>query len=107
MWSSISPLKTDKQASSMMDTRVYVYTIYHVTQSTVVSDDDYVPINNQPLTIPSSTSVGEQVCASVIVIGDDIREQNEFFDVVLTETNSNDVVPSVFRITIEDDGDGN
>ena len=83
-----------------------MYTKYNATQSTVVSDDDYVQIDNQPLTIPSSTSVGEQVCMPVTIIGDDIREPDEFFEVILTVTNSNDVVSSLFRIIIEDDGDG-
>ena len=73
---------------------------------TVVSDNDYYPIQNQQLAIPLTTAVGGQVCASIIIIGDDIMESDELFQVVITAVNSNDAVPAVFRITIADDGDG-
>ena len=73
----------------------------------VASNNDYFPIQNQPLTIPSSTPIGGQVCTPIIIIGDDIRELSELFQVVFTAADDNDVVPAVFRITIADDGDGN
>ena len=73
----------------------------------MASNNDYFPIQNQSLTIPSSTPIGGQVCTPIIIIGDDIRELSELFQVVFTATDDNDVVPAVFRITIADDGDGN
>jgi hypothetical protein len=73
----------------------------------VASNNDYFPIQNQPLTILSSTLIGGQVCTSIVIIGDDIRELSELFQVVFSAANDNDVVPAVFRITIADDGDGN
>ncbi len=73
----------------------------------MASNNDYFPIQNQPLTIPSSTPIGGQVCILIVIIGDDIRELSELFQVVFTAANDNDVVPAVFRITIADDGDGN
>lgn len=72
----------------------------------MASDNDYFSILNQPLTIPSSTLVGGQVCLPVVIIGDEIRELSELFQVVFTAADDNDVVPAVFRITIADDGDG-
>ena len=72
----------------------------------VASDNDYYPVQNQLLTIPSTTAVNGQVCTSFIVIGDDVRESTELFQVVLSAVDSNDNVPLVFRITITDDGDG-
>ena len=76
------------------------------SHSLVASDDDYFPIQNQPLTISSTSTVGEEVCTSIIIIGDKIRELSELFQVVFTAVDDNDVVPVVFRITIADDGDG-
>ena len=73
----------------------------------MASNNDYFPIQNQPLTILSSSLVGAQVCTPIVIIGDDIRELSEFFQVVFTAVDDNDVVPAVFRITIADDGDGN
>ena len=72
----------------------------------MVSDNDYYPIQNQQLTIPLTTPIGGEICASIIIIGDDIREQSELFQVLITAVNTNDVVSTVFRITIADDGDG-
>lgn len=72
----------------------------------MASDNDYYPIQNQQLTIPLTTSVDGEVCASIIIIGDDIMEPNELFQVLITAVNANDAVPAVFRITIADDGDG-
>ena len=72
----------------------------------MASNNDYFPIQNQPLTITSSTPLGGQVCTPIIIIGDEIRESSELFQVVFTAADDNDVVPAVFRITIADDGDG-
>lgn len=47
------------------------------------------------------------MCTPIVIIGDEIRELSELFQVVFTAADDNDVVPAVFRITITDDGDGN
>ena len=47
------------------------------------------------------------MCTPIIIIGDEIRESSEVFQVVFTAADDNDEVPAVFRITIADDGDGN
>ena len=46
------------------------------------------------------------MCTSIVIIGDDVRESDELFQVAISAVNSNDVVPTIFRITITDDGDG-
>ena len=59
------------------------------------------------LTIAAGSAVNTEVCGSVMVIGDLIREPDEMFTVQLTPRNSNDDISTVveFRVTIEDDGD--
>ena len=54
------------------------------------------------LTIPSSTSVGVNQCQSVIIVGDNIRESDEMFQVLVTPADSDDMVTgsSTFSITI-------
>ena len=59
--------------------------------SPVASNNDYFPIQNQPLTISSSTPVGGQVCTPIVIIGDEIRESSELFQVVFTAADDNDV----------------
>ena len=51
--------------------------------------------------------MGETVCHSVNVFGDDIRELNEFFRVQLEAGDSNDAFTgnTFVRITIMNDGD--
>lgn len=57
--------------------------------------------------IPSTTAVGVQVCTPITIIGDDIIEPDEFFQVAFSVVDSDDTAQSsVFRITIADDGDG-
>ena len=72
----------------------------------MASDNDYYPFQNQLLTVSSTTPLGGQVCTSIIIIGDDILESNELFQVAIVAEDSNDSVPPVFRINIADDGDG-
>ena len=59
------------------------------------------------LTIAAGSAVNTEVCGSVMVIGDLIREPNEMFTVRLTPRNSNDEISTVveFRVTIQDDND--
>ena len=73
----------------------------------MASNNDYFPIQDQPLIFPPPTLIGEQVCTPIVIIGDEIRELDELFQVVFTAADDNDLVPSVFRVLIGDDGDGN
>lgn len=72
----------------------------------MASDNDYYPFQNDLLIVPSMTPLGGQVCTSVIVIGDDVLELDELFQVAIVAEDSNDVVPLVFRINIVNDDDG-
>ena len=81
------------------------YIIQPLFSPAVVSDNDYYPLQNQRLNIPSSTPVNAEVCSAVTIIGDDIMEGDELFQVAISAVDSNDNVPAVFRITIADDGD--
>ena len=66
-------------------------------------------LDNQMLIIPSSTSVGVDQCQSVTIVGDNIRESDEMFQVLVTPADSDDTVAgsSTFNITINSEpGDG-
>ena len=61
------------------------------------------------LIIPSSSSVGAERCQSVTIVGDNIRESDEMFQVSVTPADSDDTVAgsSTFSITINSEpGDG-
>ena len=60
------------------------------------------------LTIPSSTSVGINQCQSVTIVGDNIRESDEMFQILVTPVNPEDSItgPDTVTVTILDDGDG-
>ena len=70
--------------------------------------NDFEPLDNLILTIPSSTSVGVEQCQSVTIVGDNIRESDEMFQVLVTPVNSEDSItgPDTVTVTILDDGDG-
>ena len=71
--------------------------------------NDFVALDNQLLTIPSSTALGVNVCQTVTIVGDNIVESNEMFQVVVTPADSDDQVsdPPRFTITITSEpGDG-
>ena len=72
----------------------------------MASDNDYYPFQNRLLIVPSTTPLGGQVCTSIIIIGDDVLESNELFQVAIVPEDINDTTPPVFRINIADDGDG-
>ena len=66
-------------------------------------------LDNQMLIIPSSSSVGAERCQSVTIVGDNIRESDEMFQVLVTPVDSDDTVEgsSTFNITINSEpGDG-
>ena len=60
------------------------------------------------LIIPSSSSVGVDWCQSVTIVGDNIRESDEMFQVLATPVNAKDSIigPDTVTVTIVDDGDG-
>ena len=60
------------------------------------------------LIIPSSSSVGVVWCQSVTIVGDNIRESDEMFQVLVTPVNAKDSIigPDMVTVTILDDGDG-
>ena len=60
------------------------------------------------LIIPSSSSVGVDRCQSVTIVGDNIRESDEMFQVLATPVNAKDSIvgPDTVTVTIVDDGDG-
>ena len=60
------------------------------------------------LIIPFSSSVGVDRCQSVTIVGDNIRESDEMFQVLATPVNAKDSIigPDTVTVTIVDDGDG-
>ena len=62
---------------------------------------------NATLTIAAGSIQNTEVCGSVMVIGDLIREPNETFRVRLTQQNSNDDISTVeeLRVIIVNDDD--
>ena len=96
----------------------HVYRQYKRTAMTVISistlcsffqpaPGDYQELVDATLTIAAGSAINTEVCGSVMVIGDLIREPNEVFTVHLTPQNSNDDISTVveFRVTIRDDND--
>ena len=65
-------------------------------------------LDNLILIIPSSTSVGGEQCQSVTIVGDNIRESDEMFQVLVTPVNPEDSItgPDTVTVTVLDDGDG-
>ena len=49
--------------------------------------------------------MGFEVCSSVTVVGDVVREADETFRITITTANGNDIVSNDFRVVIQDDGD--
>ena len=71
--------------------------------------NDFVALDNQLLTIPSSTTLGVNECQTVTIVGDNIMENNEMFQVVVTPVDSDDQVSGTPRFTItitSEPGDG-
>ena len=63
---------------------------------------------NATLTIAAGSAQNAEVCGSVLVIGDLVRETDEVFVVRLTPHNSNDDLSTVadFTVTIVADSEG-
>ena len=70
--------------------------------ATNIGPNDFEPLDTLMLTFPSSTSVGVNQCQSVTIVGDNIRENDEMFQVLVTPADSDDMVTgsSTFNITI-------
>ena len=60
-----------------------------------------MPLLNQPFVIPSASAVGQSVCVTYqLVWGDDIRESEETFSVIVSSENPNDMISGVSSVTI-------
>ena len=61
------------------------------------------------MTIPSNSAVGASACGSVTIVGDDIVENDEVFQVMVTPDDSDDQIAGTPRFTItitSESGDG-
>jgi len=61
------------------------------------------------VTIPSNSAVGTSACGSVTIVGDDIVENDEVFQVLVTPDDSDDQILGTPRFTItitSESGDG-
>ena len=54
--------------------------------------DDFSPLSNEVLTIPSTTTVSTAVCLNITVTSDMIVENNETFMISVETSNPNDVI---------------
>ena len=91
-----------------MSQSTYDYGILQIFQ--LSSGDSDFELSKTSLTIPSGTAVTssdpEDFCVDVIIQGDDLRELNETFTVVLTPVTPDDFEgTSQVVINIIDDGD--
>jgi len=71
--------------------------------------NDYVALDNLRLTIPSNSAVGASACGSVTIVGDDIAENEEVFQVLVITDDSDDQISGTPRFTItitSESGDG-
>jgi len=70
--------------------------------------NDFVELENLLLTILSSSVVGDSVCRSVTIVGDDVLESDEIFTVILYPVNPEDSImgSNTSTVTILNDGDG-
>ena len=67
-----------------------------------------MPPSSQSIIFPSSAAEGDSMCLQFQIIGDDFKEADETFNVLLNTENSFDIVVgdvSQIPITIEDDMD--
>jgi len=71
--------------------------------------NDFVALDNLLLTFSSNSAVGTSMCGSVTIVGDNIVENEEMFQVMVTPDDSDDQIvgTSHFTITIASEpGDG-
>ena len=67
--------------------------------------NDFSPLVNAILTIPSTAAVSTAVCLNITVSGDMFVEDNETFTITVETSNPNDVImgPNTATVTIADD----
>jgi len=71
--------------------------------------NDFVALDNLLLTFPSNSAVGASVCESVTIVGDNIMENDEVFQVLVSSDDSDDQITGTPRFTItitSESGDG-
>ena len=61
---------------------------------------DFGVLNDAQIQFSSSDSTGTEMCHDVTIVGDDIKENTEFFQVMLTPVAAQDNVEGSNRITI-------
>ena len=68
--------------------------------------DDFVPLTDEPLTIPSISPLRQDICFNININGDVEQEDNESFTVTVTTANSTDIIDGLNMaiVTILDDG---
>ena len=98
----LQPWIESKQESTLFLTEslyVYVVIMKHVDM------DDFLPLTDEPLTIPSTSSLRQDVCFNININGDVEQEDNESFTITVMTANSNDVIEgsNMAIITILDD----
>ena len=66
--------------------------------------NDFSPLANEVLTIPSTAAVSTAVCLNITVPVDMMVEDNETFTITVETSNPNDVImgPSTATVTIVD-----
>ena len=67
--------------------------------------NDFIPLSNEVLTIPSTATESAAVCLNITVTGDMIVEENEIFTISVETSNPNDVImgSTTATVTIVDD----
>lgn len=74
-------------------------------------EDDYTSLSGEIVRFPADSDLplNTTTCQTVSITGDDIREKNETFTVMVTPEHDFDKVIGIqnLTITIQDDGDGN
>jgi len=71
--------------------------------------NDFIALENLLLTFPSNSAVGTSMCGSVTIVGNNIVENEEMFQVMVTPDDSDDQIVGTPRFTItivSESGDG-
>ena len=67
----------------------YTYCLYF---SFNAESDDFILPSSQSIIFPSSAVVNDEMCLQFQIIGDDLREDNETFTVLLESENRLDMI---------------
>lgn len=71
-------------------------------------NDDFILPSSQSIVFPSSAAVNDEMCLQFQILGDDLREDNETFTVLLESENQLDIIVgdiSQIPVTILNDQD--